>query len=256
MAIPLESLSYTALNLHTANRSLSSLCGIGILVVECGKEIYRDFILVKPKTKYFSKAKYGYFTEEKLQSAPTLKEVWPRVLPYINEKNVVFYNSEKSLSIICESLKIYNIELPDFPYVDIRDMFNINNALGFSYAGLASTCGYSKDFQTGNVMENLNLYKACIEYGAKRSNTILQKVFGVKSIKTKRTSKNKVQELPPEEQSKPSFLESLESQAKADEERRARMTPEEREKEDKENQRGCLIFIVAVVLAVAWYFLK
>lgn len=265
MPIPLESLSYTALNLHTANRSSKSLCGIGILVIENGKEIKKEFVFVKPKTNSFSNEQYGYFTKEKLLNAPSLKDLWPLLLPYIDGKNIVVYNMEKNINILAESLSVYGIELPDFNCVDIRDMFYVNNANGFSYAGLASTCGYSNDFQTGNVMENLNLYRACIEYGAEKSNRILQKNFGVKSVRNLPPKEKKVSDAeyssvmvssapaPPKE---PSFWESIEAQNKEYEMRLAQMTPEEREAEERANRNVCLIILAVLIIVIAWFYFK
>ena len=186
MAIPLEALSFTALNLHTANRSTKSLCGIGILVVENGKTLFANYILVKPKTSSFSYEQYGYFKEQDVLIAPTLKEVWPNLLPYIENRNLVFYDIGKSIQILSDSLGMFKIPMPNFNAVDICDMF-YENHYGYSYAALAHDVGYSENFQKGNVYDNLNLYKAVIEYGAKRGSRVLRKEFGIKEVQVKQS---------------------------------------------------------------------
>lgn len=180
MAIPIETLSYTVLNLHTANRSLSSLCGIGIYVVNGGAEILLKYILVKPKTRTFSFEKYGYFRKDDVLHAPTLKEVWTDILPYIKEKNVVFYDREKSLKVLHDSLVSCGLDMPYFNSVDVLDLFYDRHA-NYSYAELAYACRYSDNFKTGDIYENLRLFRACVEYGAKYGSKALQKAFGVKS---------------------------------------------------------------------------
>ena len=183
MPIPLDALSYTALNLHTANKSPKSLCGIGIYVIERGKSVLLKYILVKPNTKSFTYEQYGYFRKDDLLHAPTLPEIWPELSKYIVGKNIVVYNIEQTLRILHDSLKSCGIEMPDFNAVDVCDMFNTNHG-SYTYASLAATCGYDDEFENGDVYENLKLYRACIEYGARRGNTILQKVFGAQSVKS------------------------------------------------------------------------
>lgn len=206
MPIPFSALSYTALNLHTANRSSKSLCGIGIYVVENRKRVLLKYILIKPNTTSFNYEKYGYFQKDAVLCAPSLGKVWPDLLPYIENRNIAVYNLEQTLGILRDSLKACGIDFPNFNAVDVRDMFDEKQLLGhthsslaskckyededdddgeqlpdYSYASLASVCGYDDEFENGNVYENLKLYRACIEYGARHDNITLIKAFGLES---------------------------------------------------------------------------
>lgn len=283
MAIPLESLSYTVLNLHTANRNSTSLCGIGIYVINGKSEVLLKYILAKPKTKTFSFEKHGYFRKADVLGAPSLNEVWSEILPYIKEKNVVFYDKEKSLKILHDSLVSCGIDMPYFRSVDVLDLFYDNHA-NYSYAELARACKYSDNFKTGDVYENLKLFRACVEHGAKYGSKALQKAFGVKS---KVIPLSEV-EPPPERGSyvidmtppddffdnvissaannsmtsadnsskNPGFGDSMKKNMENYEERLTQMSPEERAAEDKKNAIGCAVSLIVFILFAVWWFNK
>ena len=174
-----ETLSYTALNLHTANRSSKSLCGIGILVVENDKIVYTKYIHIKPRTTSFSYEKYGYFKKEQLTNAPNLEEVWSEIDKFIKGKNIVLYNAPQSLKILEDSLGVYKIALPKCQIVDISEIVFGEDSTA-SYEELAAKIGYDNDFIKGDVYENLKLYSACVEYAVEHRNIILRRNFGIK----------------------------------------------------------------------------
>lgn len=276
MPIPLNEISYTALNLHTANRNSTSLCGIGIYVIKNGEEVLLKYVLVKPKTKTFSFEKHGYFRKDDVLCAPTLKEVWPELVSYIKEQNIVFYDKDKSMKILHDSLVYCGLDMPYFRAVDICDI-----VCSFcdkpSYAQLASACGYSENFKNGDVYENLRLFRACIEYGANYGNNDLQKAFGVKSKAIP------LSEAPPSPPKGPYIISIDPSKICPDEynrtidaitsfgkpaddpgiadnmstignhynSRRSQMTPEERAAEDRLIRLCCIIFVCLIFI---WHF--
>ena len=250
MAISIERLSYTALNLHTASRSHKSLCGIGILVVENGQKLFMKYILVRPTTKSFEYEKYGYFRKENVLQAKTLLELWSELSPYIADRNIVFYDTEKAQKILHDSLKANGITMPKFNAVDIMDMFDDNQS-SYSFASMASVVGFDDDFQNGDVYDNLRLYRACIEYGAKRDNKVLLRTFNF-NIPQIKVASNASSTTPKSQ----SWLEKMEAQNRANEERRARMTPEEREAEDRFARKFWASVFVILVILILWFVFK
>ena len=232
--------------------------------------------VLKPRTRTFSFEKYGYFRKEDILSAKTLKEVWPEISSYIKERNVALYDKEKSIKILHDSLIYCGIDMPYFRAVDICDMVYSSHEK-YTYSQLARSCGYSNNFKNGDVYENLRLFRACIEYGAQNGNNALQKAFGVKSkaiLLTEappppprspyvitinpsdyinhstqlETSKMSTSETSPK---KDSFWQKIEAKNREEEERRARLTPEERAKEDRFNR---IFWFVIICACLIWYF--
>ena len=250
MAVSIENLSFTALNLHTASRSHKSLCGIGILVVENGQKVFMKYILVRPTTKSFEYEKYGYFRKEDVLRAKTLSQLWSELSPHIANRNVVFYDIEKAKKILHDSLKANGISMPKFNALDIMDMFDDKQS-SYSFSAMASTVGFDDDFQNGDVYDNLRLYRACIEYGAKHNNKALQETFNFRLPPTMAASDVSL--------TKPkgkSWREKIDEQNRANEARRARMTPEEREAEDRFARKFWAFVSVVFVLFVLWYVIR
>lgn len=110
--------NFVALDLETATSFRGSICEIGLAIVEDGRIVDSKSWLVKPEDNeydYFNIEIHG-ITPEMTENAPSFKEAWKEVLPYIQNKLVVAHNTSFDMYAIKDALNDNHIDLPLFDY--------------------------------------------------------------------------------------------------------------------------------------------
>lgn len=112
-------MNFTAIDFETATSKYTSICSIGICVVENDEIVERKGMLIRPKTLEFNdyNIKIHGITPDMVKDAPTFEELWPAIRPYIDGKIVVAHNSMFDVSALCATLDDYGIEFPSFRYL-------------------------------------------------------------------------------------------------------------------------------------------
>ncbi|HBX24434.1 MAG TPA: hypothetical protein DEF34_12500 [Desulfotomaculum sp.] len=96
-------MNYVALDFETANHSRSSICSVGIAVVEDGNVVERGSWLVRPPGLNF----HPFFTRihgiraEDVMDEPDFKELWASVLKdYLIGKTVLAHNASFDINVL------------------------------------------------------------------------------------------------------------------------------------------------------------
>ncbi|HHX95077.1 MAG TPA: DNA polymerase III subunit epsilon [Clostridia bacterium] len=111
-------MNFAAIDFETANCSLGSACALGIVIVELGEIVHKEFRLVRPKDLYFSSfnTRIHGITEKDVIHEPEFNEIWPQILPLIKGRNLVAHNASFDMNVLREVLLQYELPCPDFPY--------------------------------------------------------------------------------------------------------------------------------------------
>ncbi|HPZ43295.1 MAG TPA: 3'-5' exonuclease [Bacillota bacterium] len=112
-------MNYVALDFETANHSWSSICAVGIAVVQDGNVVERGSWLIRPPGLYF----HPMFTRihgiraEDVKDKPDFSELWYSVLKdYLVGKTVIAHNASFDLGVLRHTLSEYLIPHPRFSY--------------------------------------------------------------------------------------------------------------------------------------------
>ena len=108
---------YTAVDVETPNRNNDSICSIGIVRMEYGTPVYQREFLVNPHEHFDDyNIKIHGITPEMVRNAPTFAEIWPEISPYF-DGIMAAHSATFDLGVICKSLALYDLAIPDMPYV-------------------------------------------------------------------------------------------------------------------------------------------
>ncbi len=109
--------SYTAFDVETPNRYQHSICSIGLVHVEPGKEPISVFYLINPE-EAFDEANISIhgIRPADVKDAPTFLEVWDRISDWFTNGIVVAHNAAFDLSILQKTLERHELPVPDFYY--------------------------------------------------------------------------------------------------------------------------------------------
>lgn len=105
---------YTTLDFELANRHPSSICAIGMCVVENNKIIKTFYSLVRPAPFFVEKGSYKVhrINIERMYSAPTFDKIWEQIKPYIENSTIVAHNIQQDSLFLRAVLDYYHIPYP------------------------------------------------------------------------------------------------------------------------------------------------
>jgi len=111
-------MNFTAIDFETATASRGSACSIGIVRVEEGRIVEKLHRLIQPPgNRYdgFNISIHG-ITPAMTWSAPTFRELWPQLAPYLSGQNVIAHNASFDMSVLRYCLDAAGCEYPPFGY--------------------------------------------------------------------------------------------------------------------------------------------
>lgn len=114
----MENVNFIAIDFETATSLRSSICEIGITVVEKGKIAEsKSWLVQPPNNEYdgFNIYIHG-ITPEETENAPSFSNVWMEVLPYLNNKTVIAHNTGFDMYALRDALTYNNITFPNFKF--------------------------------------------------------------------------------------------------------------------------------------------
>lgn len=109
-------MNFTAIDFETANYNHTSICQIGLVVVENNEVVHQFSSLIKPEPNYFLKR----FTDihgidfEDTKEAPTFADLWKTIAPFLEGKTIVAHNASFDISVLEASLRHYNLSLTSY----------------------------------------------------------------------------------------------------------------------------------------------
>jgi DNA polymerase III subunit epsilon len=112
----IKSLTFTAIDIETANESMDSICSFGYAQVENGIIIKSGEYLIKPKYPRFNviNTRLHGITEYAVKKSLQFNELWNEIKPLIENKIVLAHNMNYDYNAIERTLLGYNINLPYF----------------------------------------------------------------------------------------------------------------------------------------------
>lgn len=112
-------MNFVAIDFETANEKRNSPCSIGIVVVENGEIIEKVHHLIKPKEMRFMPINIGIhgIRPSMVKDELEFDEVWEKINHYFNNNLVIAHNASFDISVLRNTLELYNIEMPSFQYI-------------------------------------------------------------------------------------------------------------------------------------------
>jgi DNA polymerase-3 subunit epsilon len=112
----LAGLNFTAIDFETANERRASACAVGVVEVRGGHITSSWHTLLRPRelrVDWRNQQVHG-IAEADLHDAPTIAEVWPQLLPFLDRQLVVAHNSAFDVSVLEHSLHDHDLDVPAF----------------------------------------------------------------------------------------------------------------------------------------------
>jgi len=111
-------MNFIAIDFETANSNRSSICSLGIAIVENGKITETKHILVKPTPNYYdgrNVAIHG-ISDKHTKDKKTFLEQWRELKPYFHKKVIVAHNASFDCSALRYALDEAKLAYPDLDY--------------------------------------------------------------------------------------------------------------------------------------------
>lgn len=112
-------MNFTAIDFETATSVYSSICSMGICVVENNKVVERKEFLIKPEPFVFNDYNiyiHGIHPED-VKDKFTFDAYWDEIKPYIEGKTVVAHNAQFDVGALRATLDLFGISYPTFDYI-------------------------------------------------------------------------------------------------------------------------------------------
>lgn len=112
-------MNFTAIDFETATSGFTSVCSLGLCVVENNEVVDRKEILIKPEPFEFNEynIKIHGITPDMVIDKPTFNEYWKEIKPYIDNRMIVAHNASFDVRVLCKTLEYFGIEFPTFDYM-------------------------------------------------------------------------------------------------------------------------------------------
>lgn len=141
-------MNFVAIDFETANEKRNSPCSIGIVVVKDGEVIEKVHHLIKPKEMRFMPINIGIhgIRPSMVKDELEFDNVWEKIKHYFNDNLVIAHNASFDISVLRNTVELYNIEMPSFQYIctmklsrnfysnlDNARLNTVNNFLGYDF---------------------------------------------------------------------------------------------------------------------------
>ena len=105
---------YTVFDVETPNSANNRMSAIGVVVLENEQIADRFYSLVQPDTHFdpFNMELTG-ITPEKVASAPNFAQLWPQILPLMEDAVLVAHNAQFDMAVLSKCLRAYGIDWKD-----------------------------------------------------------------------------------------------------------------------------------------------
>ena len=142
-------MNFVAIDFETATSKYTSICSMGICVIEDGKIKERKSFYIRPIPLEFNSynIKIHGITAEDVADCPTFAEQWEDIKPYLEGKTVIAHNTSFDINALCATLDECNIPYPEFkclctvrlsqaayPELESHKLNNLCNALGVTFS--------------------------------------------------------------------------------------------------------------------------
>ena len=111
-------MDFVAIDFETANNRRNSACAVAIMVVEKKKIVHSEEWLIRPPTLEFSgiNMEIHGITPADVENKPRFDIVWGEMKKYFENKPIIAHNVPFDRKVLSETLKYYQLPLPEFEY--------------------------------------------------------------------------------------------------------------------------------------------
>ena len=113
-------LDFAAIDFETANSESSSVCSVGIVVVQGGEVVDTFYSLIQPEPNY-----YNYFCQRvhglscrDTDDAPVFPRVWEQIEPLIEGLPLVAHNARFDQGCLKAVFRVHQMDFPDYVFYD------------------------------------------------------------------------------------------------------------------------------------------
>ena len=111
-------MNFIAIDFETANSNRSSICSVGIAIVENGKLIGTEHIFVKPTPNHydsFNTYLHG-ISDKDTKNEKTFKQQWKDLKKHFHDKTIIAHNASFDCSVLRFTLDNAKLAYPDLDY--------------------------------------------------------------------------------------------------------------------------------------------
>lgn len=112
----LRELTFTAIDVETANEQRNSLCAIAVVQVQAGVVTRCWKTLVRPhelRVEAINRSIHRIGVDE-LREAPSFAEVWEQIAPLVEGNIIAAHNAEFDLNVLQQTLAYHTLRAPSF----------------------------------------------------------------------------------------------------------------------------------------------
>lgn len=112
-------MNFVAIDFETATSKWTSVCSMGICVVENNKVKECKEILVKPYPNEFTdyNIKIHGITPSMVENRMNFDYYWEEIKPYVDNKIVIAHNAAFDVSVLRRTLDMFSLTYPAFEYM-------------------------------------------------------------------------------------------------------------------------------------------
>lgn len=110
---------FVAIDFETANFKRSSICSVGVVIVQDGQIKDSFYDLVRPNPNYFMQQTIDIHGLTKIDTdgAQKFPEVWAKIVDKIQGLPLVAHNSPFDSSCLKAAYELYDMEYPDYEFL-------------------------------------------------------------------------------------------------------------------------------------------
>lgn len=110
--------NFAAIDFETANRHMSSVCSVGVVVVKNCVVIDKYYSLINPTPDYYCywNTKVHGLSDKDTQNARCFRDVWREIETIIDGLPLVAHNSLFDEGCLKEVFKVYQMDYPDYKF--------------------------------------------------------------------------------------------------------------------------------------------
>lgn len=137
--------SITVIDFETASSAFYSACALGVVVLKGPEIVDRQYFLIQPPDNFYEKENIAIhgITPEQTTTAKAFPAIWQKISHLFNNTYVAAHNANFDMSVLKATLDYYDIEQPDFLYMNTVGVSSYCIPYGETVGkSLADRCAY------------------------------------------------------------------------------------------------------------------
>lgn len=109
---------FAAIDFETANKELTSVCSVGIVIVRGGEIVDRFYSLIQPEPNYYNWfcTRVHGIKRKDTENAEVFPKVWAKVAPLIEGLPLVAHNKMFDENCLKAVFRVYQMDYPDYEF--------------------------------------------------------------------------------------------------------------------------------------------